>query len=170
MPGSIRKIKCLMRTSFLQTNFIYQSYLLVIWPPHTLDIVCLPPIPRLSKRYAATIIPPAQSALQIIRMAWISYYKKEKISKLFTACTIVHVYHSFAFENPLLSRINSGSWWTEKLGWQFTTLVCISCLHSYRNLQKGSDWVGFRWDGHQGPEMSGMDPTSHNPKPWPTTL
>ena len=31
-------------------------------------------------------------------------------------------------------------------------------------------WVGFRWDGLQGPEMGGMDPTSCHPKPQPTKL
>ena len=25
-------------------------------------------------------------------------------------------------------------------------------------------WVGFRWDGHYGPEMGGMDPTYRHPK------
>ena len=29
-------------------------------------------------------------------------------------------------------------------------------------------WVGFRWDGHYGPEMGGMDPTCRHPKPRPT--
>ena len=29
-------------------------------------------------------------------------------------------------------------------------------------------WVGFRWDGHYEPEMGGMDPTCHHPKPRPT--
>ena len=29
-------------------------------------------------------------------------------------------------------------------------------------------WVGFRWDGHYGPEMGGMDPTCCHPKPRPT--
>ena len=28
--------------------------------------------------------------------------------------------------------------------------------------------VGFRWDGNQGPEMGGMDPTCRHPKPRPT--
>ena len=31
-------------------------------------------------------------------------------------------------------------------------------------------WVGFRWDGHYEPEMGGMDPTCHHPKPRPTNL
>ena len=29
-------------------------------------------------------------------------------------------------------------------------------------------WVGFRWDGHYGPKMGGMDPTCQHPKPRPT--
>ena len=29
-------------------------------------------------------------------------------------------------------------------------------------------WVGFRWDGHYGPDMGGMDPTCRHPKPRPT--
>ena len=29
-------------------------------------------------------------------------------------------------------------------------------------------WVGFRWDGHYGPEMGGMDPTCCHHKPQPT--
>ena len=29
-------------------------------------------------------------------------------------------------------------------------------------------WVGFRWDGHYGPEMGGMDPTCYHPKPRQT--
>ena len=28
--------------------------------------------------------------------------------------------------------------------------------------------VGFRWDGHYGPEMGGMDPTCRHPNPRPT--
>ena len=29
----------------------------------------------------------------------------------------------------------------------------------------GGILVGFRWDGHYGPEMGGMDPTCRHPKP-----
>ena len=32
----------------------------------------------------------------------------------------------------------------------------------------GGILVGFRWDGHYGSEMGGMDPTCHHPKPRPT--